>query len=134
MKIILCILPLTGAALLASAGEPAKTTTPHASVALTDKNDAPSTPAGKPEAPDQAPSEGITHETAHPGAAAANALRLTGRTVLNSVNPFAPVEQAPAKPWLDGAAWTTAAEKAVAKPGPVETRHESQFGWVICTK
>ena len=98
MKIILLILPLAGAALVASAGEPAKSIAPNVSVTLPDKTDAVSTPAGKPEVADQAPDESVTGKIAHAGAATAKALRSTGQTVVESVNPFAPsIRRAPGR-------------------------------------
>lgn len=120
--ILLTCLTLMGAALLASAGEQTKKNqTQEFTTALT----------GNAAAATNAPDEKIGEKVARPEGITLKALRTTGQTAAALLNPLAPLEQAPATPWLKRAAWNTAADRAVARPGPIETRHESQLSVVI---
>lgn len=137
MKTILFLIPLTGAALLASAGEPVKTNAPSTPTTTTftvTKNTTTDAKGAMLDATDKAYAARLGQQLARSGALTAKPTQSAGGKFLQSLNPFAPVEPTPETPWLSRAAWSTTAEKAVPNSTPVEVRHESHFGVVIATK
>ena len=121
--VLLRLFPLLGAALLASAGEQAQTTrTQEEPTPVLTRNMAVAT---------NALDEKIVEKVVRPGGITLKMLRTTGQTAGALLNPLAPLEQPPATPWLQRAAWNTAADRAMTSPGPIETRHESQLRAII---
>jgi hypothetical protein len=137
MKIILFLIPLTGAALLAAAGEPVKTNAPSTPTATTysvTKNTATDAKGATLDATDKAYAARLGQQLALSRALKEKPAPSAGGKFLQSLNPFAPMESTPETPWLSRVAWGTAAEKAVPNSMPVEVRHESHFGVVIATR
>ena len=123
-----------GAALLVNAGEPVKPeaarTTPETAATTTATNTA---PAPTLTAAEKIRAEKVGERLAR-GEAVTKAPPTPARSLMQSLNPFAPVEKAPDTPWLSRVAWSTAAEKAVKNSEPIEMRHESSFGVVIVSR
>jgi len=134
MKALLFIIPLAGAALLASAGEPAKTNAPSASATQSPAKESPMAPAGNLDAVDKAFTEKVAERIVNSEAITVKPLRSASRSVGQLFNPFAPLERAPDTTWLSRAPWSDAAESAAKGSAPVEMRHEAQFGVMICGK
>jgi hypothetical protein len=120
--VLLRLFQLLGAALLASAGEPAQRAQTQQATPVLTKNAAVAT---------NVPDAKTVEKIVWPGGTALKMPRSALQTVGALLNPLAPLEQPPATPWLQRAAWTTAADKVMASPGPAETRHESQLCLII---
>jgi hypothetical protein len=131
MKTILFLLPLAGAVLLASAAEPVKespastNTTPMATPA-------PAAPTGHLDVSDSDYAAKLGERLARSEAITVKPLRSSGQNLLQSLNPFAPLERAPGTPWLGRTGWAGAPEKAAAKSEPAELRHAPRMGFVVC--
>ena len=134
MKTILFILPLTGAALLASAAEPVKPETPSATTTMSVTKNSSNAPTGGLDAVDKAYDAKLGERLARSGAVTTKAERSATKGFMQSFNPFAPTKPAPTTPWLSRVAWSTAAESAAGSSTPVEARHEARCGVVVCTR
>jgi len=138
MKTILCLIPLMGAALLATAAEPVTnkppTTTTTTTTELSATKDA--TPPPQPATPSEA--DRLSTQKIGERIATSGALTKTEpskvRMLGELVNPFAPVQPQPETRWLERAPWSTAATTAAGSMTPVEMRHESRFGLTIAVR
>lgn len=134
MKTILLILPLAGAALLASGTEPVKPETSSATVSLSaTRTSSPSVSSGGLDAADKTYTAKLGERLARSGMLTTKAERSASQSFVQSLNPLAPTKPTPATPWLSRVAWSTAAESA-ASSTPIEVRHEAKCGVVVCSK
>jgi hypothetical protein len=133
MKASVFLFLLTGVPLFALAGEPAKPETSAPSPTLSASTNSNTTAAGNIAAADKASAEQLGQQVTRSGKITVKPQRTTGQTIVQSFNPFAPVEPAPTSRWVNRAPWTTVAETASQGPAPVEVRHESKFAVTLCT-
>jgi len=106
-KISLLILPLAGAALLATAADPASNETP--STDPTPLAATRSTPAGGLDQSDKAYDAKVGERLARSGAISTKPEKSLTRGFFKSLNPFAPLKPAPTTPWIGRSAWSTVA-------------------------
>lgn len=135
MKTIPLLVPLLGAVLMATAAEPPKTDSTAPTTELSATKD--SLPASPPVAAltmaDRQSLQKVGERIALSGALT-KAPPSKARTVGQLFNPLAPVQPQPQTRWLERTAWSTAASTAGARSGPVEKRHEPQFGVFVASK
>jgi hypothetical protein len=140
MKANFLLLPLAGAAFLATAGEPVKEPVKEAlkpepitseGMTLTVTNRSSGATTNAPAVPDQEAVDQVAERIALSDAITVKPLRPAAQKAVDLFNPFAPMEPAPDSRWLSRAPWGAAAVSAVKPPGPVETHHEARFGFVL---
>ena len=126
MKTLMLILPLAGAALLASAAEPVKTETTPSGVSIMSatRDSANAMPGGR-DAADEAYDAKIGERLARSGAVTLKPKVSLAKGFLQSLNPLAPTKPVPTTPWLSRAPWGTVALEEHQKVLPsVETNRE----------
>jgi len=133
MKTILLILPLAGAALLASAAEPVKPETPGATTTLSASKDAVSPVTTGLTAADKASDAKFGEKIARSGELKTKPKVSVTRSFAQSLNPFAPMKPAPTTPWVSRAAWSTVAttEHESVSSSPGATNRELKFKVVV---